>query len=234
MLLSREEVIKMIKINTYTPSGAKSADFRLPSGLEEKENSALLAQAIRVYEDRRHPGRSKTKTRGEIRTSTRKIYRQKGTGLARHGAKSAPIFVGGGKAHGPKGVKRVLKLPKKMKRKVLGIAISMKADADRLVLVKNIFKIKKTKDAASLINKIAKSKKVEKKHPRISLVLSKQNKDTRLAFRNIENLEVLFFENLNARDIYYGGLIVIDRDALQKEKASGGKKTSSEKTKKKK
>ena len=108
-------------------------------------NKILLTQAIRVYTARRHPGLSKVKTRGEVIASTRKIYRQKGTGQARHGAISAPIFVGGGVAHGPKGVKRQLSLPKKMRRKALSIALSVKAKEGNLLVVEGISKLKKNK-----------------------------------------------------------------------------------------
>src|SRR3990167_6881084 len=106
----------MIKLNVYSPKATKKEAIPLLKSLEAKVNMKLLAQAIRVYEDRSHPGLSQVKTRGEVKISTRKIYKQKGTGYARHGAKSAPIFVGGGIAHGPKGIKRKLALPKKKKK----------------------------------------------------------------------------------------------------------------------
>lgn len=133
----------MIKLNVYSQNGTKKTSINMPKDLIEKENRTLLAQAIRVYESGKHPGLSKVKTRGEVRASKRKIYRQKGTGQARHGAKSAPIFVGGGKAHGPKGVKRVLSLPRKMRQKALKIALSMKAGEKRLVVIDGVGSLKK-------------------------------------------------------------------------------------------
>ena len=69
---------------------------------DAKINNPLMAQAVRVYLANQRRGTLKTKSRGEVAISTRKIYRQKGTGRARHGAASAPIFVGGGIAFGPK------------------------------------------------------------------------------------------------------------------------------------
>ncbi|KKT39440.1 MAG: 50S ribosomal protein L4 [Candidatus Collierbacteria bacterium GW2011_GWF1_44_12] len=62
---------------------------------------SLISQAIYIYQANSHRGVAKVKTRGEVTASTRKIYKQKGTGNARHGAKSAPIFVGGGVVFGP-------------------------------------------------------------------------------------------------------------------------------------
>ena len=77
----------MNKIDVYSIDASKKGDILTPANFKEKLNLELLSQAIRVYGDRKHPGLNKTKTRGEVRISTRKIYRQKGTGFARHGAK---------------------------------------------------------------------------------------------------------------------------------------------------
>jgi len=106
----------MTKVNLYKLSGA-TEKTEFPKKYQGNIEPSLLAQAVRVYEDRMHPGLSKVKTRSEVAKSTRKIYKQTGTGGARHGAKSAPIFVGGGVAHGPKGVKRLLSLSKKLVKK---------------------------------------------------------------------------------------------------------------------
>ena len=143
----------MNKLNVYTSKGVKKAPVSFPKVFQEKENLVLLAQAIRVYEWKKHPGLSKVKTRGEVVASTRKIYRQKGTGRARHGAKSAPIFVGGGKAHGPRGVKRKLAFPRKMRQRALKIALTMKAKDRAMIVIEEISSLKKTKEAQQLLNK---------------------------------------------------------------------------------
>jgi len=91
-----------------------------------KASDKLLSQYVYVYLNNLKKGRHKTKTRGEVAGSTRKIYRQKGTGRARHGDIKAPIFVGGGVAFGPTGQYRRLKLTKKMRRKALFYALSLK------------------------------------------------------------------------------------------------------------
>ena len=84
-----------------------------------KVNKNLLAQAMRVYNANRQNHWGNTKTRGEVQGSTRKIFKQKGTGNARHGSLLAPIFVGGGIALGPRTRKTELDLPKKMKAAAL-------------------------------------------------------------------------------------------------------------------
>lgn len=216
----------MTKLNVYSAKGVKKAAVSLPKRFQEKLNLPLLAQAIRVYEARRHPGLSKVKSRGEVKASTRKIWRQKGTGRARHGAISAPIFVGGGIAHGPKGVKRELKLPKNMRRKALNMALTLKAKAGEVVVVDGVSSLKKTKEAALLLNKIVTSVKERKANGRFTFVLSDKNLGARLALRNLASTSVVSFKNLNAHKAYFGGVLLIDKEALGTKKlvAKKGKK----------
>lgn len=216
----------MVKLNTYSSKGVKTTPTNMPKSWQEEENLVLLAQAIRVYEARRHPGLSKTKTRGEVSFSTRKIYRQKGTGMARHGAKSAPIFVGGGKAHGPKGVKRRLSLPKKMRQKALNVALSMKINEGRVILVDKISSLTKTKEAASLIQKIVVKEKEIGKKSRFTFAIADKNKAVEMTLRNIENVEVVPFRNLNAYNVYLAGVLIVDKEALKKNGKGGSGSTS--------
>lgn len=226
----------MIKVNTYSQSGVKTS-MPYPKALEEKENLDLLAQAIRVYQDRSHPGLSKVRTRSDVDLTTAKVWRQKGTGRARHGARSAPIFVGGGVAHGPKGVKRTLEMSQKMAKKAFLIALTLKAKKGNLVVVKDLSKISKTLDAQKLIDKII-SKQDIKSKVNISLVIEKDNLQTRKAFRNIGNVNVLNCGNLGMLDIYLGGLLIFESKAFDKfvkiKTSAGGevekKKGNTEKT----
>jgi len=214
----------MIKINSYSAKGTKQTDVVLPKEYEEKPNNRLLSQSIRVYLDRSHPHLASTKTRSEVSRTKKKAYRQKGTGGARHGAKSAPIFVGGGKAHGPKPYKRELKLSANMKKKSLNIAISTKAKKGDLVLVQNLSSLAKTKDAQKLIDKVAKGQS------RISLVLKdKKTEDLLKAFSNLEGVKLLSFPELNSFSVYLGGFLVFDKGVFEKEKTP---KTKSRETKK--
>jgi len=200
----------MIKATLYSVKTTTKSQVKLPKNFDEEVNLTLLAQAVRVYEDRSHRGTHKTKTRGEIALSTRKIYRQKGTGMARHGAKSAPLFVGGSKAHGPTKEKRTLTLSKKLKRKSLDSALSVKAKEEHVVLANGIGSINKTKEAALLIKRIKEDKKIG---DRLVLVaLSEKNRGNRLYFRNINNVNVVTFDSLNAYLVYKPSLIIIDND----------------------
>ena len=106
-----------VSVPMYDNKGAKSGTFALPKEIfGAKVNDDLMAQAVRVYLANQRQGNAHTKSRGEINLTTGKWYRQKGTGRARHGAKSAPIFVGGGVAHGPRKKDYTLSLSKNMKK----------------------------------------------------------------------------------------------------------------------
>ena len=210
----------MSKANVYSVKGVKGQAITLPKNFSEKENKILLAQAIRVYENRLHPGLSKTKRRGEVIATTRKVWRQKGTGRARHGARSAPIFVGGGKAHGPTGIKRRLVLPKKMRQKALNIALSMKASNGQVIIVDNTSSLKKTKEAQSLIDRIISKEKKMEKGQRFTFVLIDGNLQARLALRNIKGVGVIDYKNLNAYQVFFGEVLIFDKDIFDTKKGS--------------
>ena len=201
----------MLKIDTYSPKGTKLTPTTLPKEYEAKENLTLLAQALRVYEDRSHFGLAKTKTRAEVERTKKKWYRQKGTGGARHGAKSAPIFVGGGVAHGPRPVKRELSLPKKMARQAFSVALTLRVKEGKVWGVKGLETLKKTKDIKGLVEKIGKKQK-------FTVALSEKNLSARRYLRNLKNADILPFKSLNAYKVFFGGVLVLDKDVFEKEK----------------
>ena len=206
-----------MKIDTYTIKGTKSTAVNAPRQFNTKDNPALLAQAIRVYRNALGVP-AKTKTRAEIVASKRKIYRQKGTGRARHGALSAPIFVGGGKAHGPKGVKRRLTLSKAMRVRALALALSEKTRDGKVVVVTDLAKINKTKHAQEFLNKVS-GKVLGKMSNKFTICLAVENKDISRFFKNIPNVKTILYKDLNAYDVYLGGLLVIDKQAFGKTSA---------------
>lgn len=106
-------------------NGKQAGTSSLPKELfGAKINEALMNQYVHIYLTNQRQGTVSTKTRSEVRGSTRKIYRQKGTGRARHGAKKAPIFVGGGITFGPKPRIFALSMNKKQKKLALVSALS--------------------------------------------------------------------------------------------------------------
>jgi len=172
-----------------------------------------LAQAMRVYEARGHVGLAKAKTRAEVERTKKKWYRQKGTGGARHGAKSAPIFVGGGVAHGPRPIERKLSLPKRMAKKALYVALGLKAKDGAIVVADGLAKIKKTKDAQNLIDRI-------KKGGNFTFALSQDNIGASKYLKNIKNAVAVPFKDLNAYKVFLAGVLVLDKDNFKKATAT--------------
>ncbi len=141
---------------TITLAGEKGEKMTLPPGVfGVKADKRLLATAVRVWRANQRKANAKTKTRGEVAKTTAKMYRQKGTGKARHGSFSAPIFVGGGIAHGPDGWQNYkLKMTTAVKRLALAEALSDKATDKNVVVVTGADKASgKTKQMAALVKK---------------------------------------------------------------------------------
>ena len=139
---------------------------------------------------------AKTKQRSEIKGSTAKIYAQKGTGGARHGSRKAPLFVGGGVAHGPKGsVYKIKRLNKKVKKLSLLHILSQKNKLNSIFIVED-FKneIKKTKFFNNFL---------EKNNLKNSLIISDKISKTKIikSARNIPNLKIIEQEGANAYDL---------------------------------
>lgn len=194
-----------MKAKLYTVKGEKKADVNLPKDYDVKISKSLLEQAVHVFEDGTHFGLHKVKTRAEVNRTKKKLYKQKGTGGARHGARSAPIFVGGGKAHGPKGVKRILSLPLKMKKKALFLALALKFSEGKAILVEGLEKVKKTSEAV----KILKALKIKGK---VLVVLTKKN----IFYKNIKEVKTISFADLNAFEVYKSADILINSSVFEK------------------
>lgn len=179
-----------------------------------KINKALLAQAVRVYLMNQRAGSASTKTRGEVTGSTRKIYRQKGTGRARHGAVRAPIFVHGGIAHGPKPIDFSRSLSKHMRRQALFSALSLIVKDGNLTVVSGLTKIEpKTKVMVDVFSKLLLLK--EKKYKNAVLFVEpKDAENVRRATRNIAGVTTLLATQLNAYDILRYKRIVFAKESI--------------------
>ena len=198
----------MLKVNSFSAKGTKLGSVNLPKDLGEEGNIRLLAQAIRVYEDRAHKALAKAKTRAEVERTKKKLYKQKGTGGARHGSRSAPIFVGGGAAHGPRPIKRELSLPARMEKKALKAALALKAKNGEVVVIKGLSKVSKTKQVENLLAKLGFVSK------RVTFVLAEKEDSVIRATRNLENSRTELFKNLNAYKVFFGGMLVFDGQVL--------------------
>lgn len=208
---SKKTLAPIIDIN-----GRAQGTMELPKEVfGQKPNSALLAQAIRVYAANSSTFAAHTKTRAEVRGGGAKPWRQKGTGRARAGSSRSPLWVGGGVAHGPKTRKQRLTLPKKMRRKALLQALSSKLQTNSIYIVSNLEKIEpKTKIIASLLSKI------NQKPQRTLLIISQDSPlkthNVKLATRNIPHVTVSAFENLNAYEIIKYQRVLFSKEAIPK------------------
>lgn len=200
-----------MKLTAFNTKGTKQADWTTKVADLGKPNDTLLAQALRVYQVNSHQNTSKVKTRGEVVGSTRKIYRQKGTGNARHGARYAPIFVGGGIAHGPKGIRaNPLVLPKKMRRLALKSALIHKFSTKSIVGLSGADSLDgKTSSVTSLFAKIA-------GHPKNKTLVITDSQNPML-YRAVNNLQKIELKNeslVNALDLVTADFVVITEKAL--------------------
>ncbi len=186
----------------YDSKGAKAGSYALPKGVfGAKINQPLMAQAVRVYLANQRQGNAHTKSRGEVILTTAKWYRQKGTGRARHGAKSAPIFVGGGVAHGPKPKDYSLSLPQKMRKAALYSALSLKAKDGEIKVLSGLSKITpKTKDMNQVIKKLT-DKSGKAKVLLVTSAAPKELENVYKAGRNLKNMEILNARLLNTYEV---------------------------------
>ena len=198
-----------MKVPVVNMSGKQVKKIDLPSDIFETEvNVGLMHQAYLRQMANARQGNHKTKTRGEIRASKAKIYRQKGTGRARHGAKSAPIFVGGGVAFGPRPRKYTQKMPKKMRRKAIRCALSALARDEQLVFVDQ-FAVESGKTNAmrdTLTALVGEQSAL--------VLLAEANEHVQLGIRNLPNARYLRANYLNIRDLLKFDKVIVPLDAL--------------------
>ncbi|HET7099260.1 MAG TPA: 50S ribosomal protein L4 [Patescibacteria group bacterium] len=211
----------MLKINTYSIKGVKTGEFALPKEFGTVANMPLLAQAIRVYEERSHVGLRNTKTRSEINRTGKKVYAQKGTGGARHGSRRSNVFVGGGVIFGPRPIRRILELPNKLKSLSKTAAILAKVIAKEVIMVEDLAKVNKTKMAGILVKALS----TEFPSKKFSFVLSEANHDLNKFLRNLKNVNNVNYQEASALDIFKGGTVILDSNIFAIKEAKVAKKT---------
>ncbi|HKB88458.1 MAG TPA: 50S ribosomal protein L4 [Patescibacteria group bacterium] len=206
----------MLKAQIYTLKGSKIGELTLPKDIfEQKINLKLLAQANHVYEDRSHVGLRSAKTRAEINRTTKKVYKQKGTGGARHGSRRANVFVGGGVVFGPRPVRRILEMSQALRRAAVLSAFSAKAKEQKIVALRGVSGLTKTKEAGEFLEKLSK----EVKAKRFTFLMSEGNLKSFRFLRNLKNVTTVLYKNASAFDIFKGGQLVLDESVFEVKKA---------------
>lgn len=217
--LAKTTAESSLKVALYDATGKEKGTVTLPEAVfGAKINPVLMAQAVRVFLTNQRMGSAHTKTRGQVDGSTRKIYRQKGTGRARHGAVRAPIFVGGGIAHGPKTKDFALSLPTKMKKAAVVSALSQMAKEGSIKVVAGFAKIEpKTKTVAALLAGIGLSEK------KALLVMPEYVENVLKAGRNIKKMEITTVSSINTYAVLNAGTLILMEEAVQNFEKQFGK-----------
>lgn len=201
-----------LSVDVYDIRGKVKETMSLPKDIfGAKINKQLISQAVRVYLANQRRGTASTKTRGEVEGSTRKIYRQKGTGRARHGSNRAPIFVHGGIAFGPKPRDYSLKITKDMKKKALFSALSaMQKDK----LIKVVDGLEKLEPKTKAFVKVLKSLELLGKKQKILFLLPSKIESLQRASRNIASVTPMIVTQINTYEAMNYKNIIFMKDAL--------------------
>ncbi len=198
-----------MKLDVIKLDGGKAGSIDLNEalfGLEPRVD--ILHRVVRWQRNNAQAGTHKVKTRSEVSYSTKKIYRQKGTGGARHGARSAPIFRGGGVYKGPTPRSHGHDLPKKVRALGLKHALSAKAKAGELVVIDAAVSDGKTSALAKAVANLGWKR---------ALIIdgAAVNEDFAQAARNIEGLDILPTMGANVFDILKRDTLVITKAGLE-------------------
>ncbi len=201
----------MPRVAAFSATGDPAGEVDLPESVfGVRPHAAVVHQALVAQHANARKGTASTKTRGEVEGSTRKIWRQKGTGRARHGDIRAPIFVGGGVVFGPKPRDYRHRLPKAMRRLALRSVLSDAAQTGRLVVVEG-FGVRegRTREVAAFLHKLGVADQ------RVVLLVGSEGPLVGRAARNLPRVVVLTPSTLNVADLLWADRIVVSQQALR-------------------
>lgn len=200
----------MMNVSVFNMAGEEVGNVDLPESVfAAKVNRGLMHQALVRQLANARQGTHKAKGRSEVNRTTAKMYRQKGTGNARHGSRRAPIFVGGGVAHGPKPRSYVKDMPRKMRRAALRSALTVKAGNGDIVVLDNLSLDKpRTKDMVAVLDRLAKDSSV-------LVLLSELNENVDKSVRNLSYAKSIRASYLNIRDLLGYDKVVMPLSSLE-------------------
>ncbi|OGO55352.1 MAG: 50S ribosomal protein L4 [Chloroflexi bacterium RBG_16_70_13] len=199
----------MPQTTLYDRTGASVGSVELSDELfAAPVNVAVLHQVVTAQLAARRAGTHDTKTRGEVRGGGRKPYRQKGTGRARQGSRSAPHYRGGGAVFGPHPRSYEQRLPRKMRRLALRGALTAKL-GDAAIRIVDTFALERirTRDFAGILAALNAT-------GRVLVVAPAGDEQLRLSARNLPTVEVIHADSLNVVDLIKADTVVIEQPAL--------------------
>jgi len=201
----------------YNLKNEKVGTINLPDGVfGAKWNSVLVKQVLDAQQANARSPWAHTKTRGEVRGGGRKPWRQKGTGRARHGSTRSPLWVGGGKSHGPRNERDYSeKVNKKMKRIAVFSVLSKKMRDGEIKFFEDFsIEAPKTKALALALRNILDMKKYAKRYD-VALVVNGDNKNLFRASSNLEKTKAVQADSLNVYDLMNHKNIFIEKNAVE-------------------
>lgn len=200
-----------MKLDLYTDKGEKKGQVLVNETVfGAKVNEDLMHRAIVMRLANRRNPIAHTKTRGEVVGSTKKIFRQKGTGNARRGSRYTNILRGGGVTHGPRNDRNFSKsMPKKERRAALFSSLTLRAnDGDAFALESYTSEEPKTKDFVSMLSKLPAAKKY-------LFVIPSKNRVFQKSASNLPNIEVILAAYLNPFDVLKAEKVCFLQESLE-------------------
>ena len=174
-------------------------------------NDHAIYLDVKQFLANQRQGTHKSKERGEISGSTRKIKKQKGTGTARAGSIKSPIFRGGGRVFGPRPRNYGFKLNKKLKALARKSALAYKAKDNNLMVLEDFsFDAPKTKDFVNVLNSLSVADK------KTLFVVSNEDKNVALSGRNLQNAKVITADTLSTYDVLKADSLLISESSVEK------------------
>ncbi len=200
----------MIEIPVFDKAGEETSSMQVDEQkLGDKVHMKLLKQAVIMYRANRRQGTARTKSKHEVAGSTRKVYRQKGTGSARMGMNRSPVRRGGGVAFGPKPRDFGWQMPKKARRLATRSALLAKLRDGEVKAVDTLALDEiKTRQVVSLLQSL-------KVDGSCLLVTAEYNRNLLLSARNVPKVSVADVSSLNAYDILKHKWVLAEKQALQ-------------------
>lgn len=198
-----------MKVQAFDLQGKDAGTVELPEAVfGVTPHTAVMHEVLVAQLAARRSGTHATKTRGEVRGSTRKIYRQKGTGRARHGSRKAPIFKGGGITFGPRPRDYAQDTPKKVRRLAVRSALSAKAKDGRVIVVEPLaFERPRASLVADLLDRLPVAGKTLLVTPAADALLLR-------SAANVRGVSVRAAGAVSLRDILDADYLVLTRSAV--------------------
>jgi len=216
----------MVSLPVYDRTGAKVGTYDVdPAQLAPRISKQLLHDVVVMYQANRRQGSAKTKSRAEVKGTTDKMYRQKGTGRARAGSRRSGIRAGGGHIFAKRPRDFSYRLPKKAVRLATRMAVASRIVDDEITLIDDLaFEQPKTREMAAILKAL--------KIDGVTLLVAVADYDVNVykSIRNLAGVSVMPVAELNALSVLHPRRLLMTTSALDafREKAAGAKQASSE------